>query len=133
MSFSPLIRKARVSIHCLSKGVPVPFACMIVVGDSIRGDIGAGWRYGQTLHKNSKEQPVNIKGVLVVENSAALANAEERVVNDPDLKAMVASTDIQTLDLSRVTYSPDGTPNIGGKHRTSFLSRLHGSIPEDQK
>ena len=115
-----------------SKGVPVPYSRMIVVGDSIRGDVGAGWRYGQKLHKNQKEQPVSVKGILVVEDSAALANAEERVANDPELKDMVASTDVQAFDLSQVTYSPEGTPNIGGKHRAKFMSRLR-NVSEGQK
>jgi len=107
-----------------AKGLPIPYDRMIIVGDSIKGDIGAGWRYKDRLHDVNGNGPVDVKGVLVVDDEQALAAAEAKVANEPELQTMLESFEVEAFNLSKVTYSPQGTPNIGGQHRKGFLSHL---------
>jgi len=61
-----------------AKGIPISSDRLIIVGDSLRGDIGSGVRLN--------DPKVHVVGVLVVADRDELALAKKQIAEDPELK-----------------------------------------------
>ena len=81
------------------KGVPVP-KNLIVVGDSLNGDIGSGAKFMQ------EHSEYSMKGVLVGEGDVEAT--KERIKNDPQLENMP----VEVLNPSLVSNDKRGMPSL---------------------
>ena len=104
------------------KDIKVPYDRLIIVGDSIKGDIGSGLRF-KDMKKD--QENVNIKGLLVVENQNALAAAEEKVRNDTQLQKLVKEFDVKAVQLDKVSFSSvDGKPRLSSHYQNDFMKDM---------
>jgi phosphoglycolate phosphatase-like HAD superfamily hydrolase len=94
------------------KGIRMP-KNLIVVGDSLNGDIGSGAKFMQ------EHAGCSVKGVLVVEKKEEgegkeeIAAAQERIKKDPLLKNM----SVDVLMPEEVGYDGKGVPNLASYRR----------------
>jgi phosphoglycolate phosphatase-like HAD superfamily hydrolase len=112
-----------VAIHGLmrkmeSKGLSVPKDKLIFVGDSIRGDIGTG------LAAKLKDKEIVGQGVLVLRDKAELLEMKRKISQDPALRHLADSMEINALVLADVPLDEHGNPMLFSRFRHQFLERL---------
>lgn len=112
-----------VAIHSLiskveEKGVPVPKDRLVFVGDSIRGDIGT------SLTARGKDQEISGQGILVLKDKAALIEIKKQISENPDLRALADTIDIQGLVVADVPLDDKGKPMLLSRFRSQFLEKL---------
>lgn len=101
-----------------SKGLQIPRDRLVVVGDSLRGDIGSASKL-KALDSNIKSQ-----GVLVLEDKDALLDIQKQIETDPDLQRIISNIDTNALIIEEVPISQAGKPLLGSWHRKNFLTKL---------
>lgn len=106
------------------KGLPIPYDRLEIVGDSIKGDIASGLRFKELIGRGGSDKPVDVRGLLVVDSDEAIQQVKKKIAHDPELQELVRSFDVRTFELHRVTYSPQGTPNLGSLYRKDFSRQL---------
>ena len=100
------------------KGIPVPKDRLVIVGDSLRGDIGSGARL------SARDESVKSKGVLVLEDQRALADIQKQIAEDPTLQQIVETVDTSGLVIDDVPVGPGGRPVLGSRRREQFFTKL---------
>ena len=100
------------------KGVPVPKDRLVIVGDSLRGDIGSGDKF-----KNMQDG-IQVKGILVLENKEALKETLSQINSNPELKKIVEGIDTEAFVVEDVPLDRDGSPLFFSRYRKDFLTKL---------
>jgi phosphoglycolate phosphatase-like HAD superfamily hydrolase len=100
-----------------AKGIPVPTDRLILVGDSIRGDVGVGM-------KLPKDWQPKIKGLVVLDNQEALARLQSQIQGDSDLQKQVSAIDTSALVVESVPLDSKGKPKLTSRFRDKFLTKL---------
>ncbi|MEK7651839.1 MAG: HAD family hydrolase [Patescibacteria group bacterium] len=123
-----LIQKAK------QKGIPIPYSKLIVVGDSISGDIGSGIRFKKLAestsgqgHTNSADE-ISVHGLLVAADQGDVDSARAKIQQDADLAEMAESMNIQAIrtDLVEETTNNGRTSSLMAKgHQNKFLIDLN--------
>ena len=111
VSIQDLVRKLE------AKGVSVPKDRLILVGDSIRGDVGVGMK----LPNDWKSK---IKGLVILDNQEALHQLQSQIENDPSLQQQVAAIDTSALVIENVPVDSRGEPILTSRYRNRFLTKL---------
>lgn len=88
------------------KGIKVSKEKLVIVGDSLSGDIGSGYRY-----KYNGEE-IFIKGILVLKDMAELSKIKNQIKGDSELEEIIKNTDTEAFIVDRVRVDRDGTPLI---------------------
>ena len=99
------------------KGIKVSKEKLVIVGDSLSGDIGSGYRY-----KYNGEE-IFIKGILVLKDMAELAKIKEQISRNGELEKIIKNTDTEAFVVDRVKIDRDGTPLILSD-KNNFLIKL---------
>ena len=97
------------------KGVPVPTDRLIVVGDSLRGDVGSLAKLG---HEFSGQ------GIVVVPETESLAKLKKQIDGQDDLRQVIADLDTQALVIDQVPVNKQGRPMLSSLYRHRFLNKL---------
>ncbi|MEK7060220.1 MAG: HAD family hydrolase [Patescibacteria group bacterium] len=100
------------------KGLQIPKDRLIFVGDSLRGDIGSS-----ILAKN-RDKEISGQGILVLKDKEALIKIKKQISEDPKLKSMVNSIDINALVVEDVPLDEKGNPMLLSRFREKFLEKL---------
>ncbi len=100
-----------------SKGIKVPEDKLVIVGDSLLGDIGSGFRY-----KDSGKE-ISIKGILVLKNMEELTEIKNQIANNAELKKIVKNTDVEAFIIDNVKINENGIPQLFS-HKDTFLIKL---------
>lgn len=100
-----------------AKGIPVPKDRLILVGDSIRGDVGVG-------RKLPEDWQAKFQGIVVIEDQEALGKIQELIQKDSELQRLVQETDVSGLLVDQVPVSKSGKPILSSKYRNRFLYKL---------
>lgn len=100
------------------KGLNIPKNRLIFVGDSLRGDIGS------SLKAHVKDPEIIGQGVLVLEDKDALVKIKKDISENPDLKQIAESIDVQGLVISEVPVDENGNPILLSRFRKQFLEKL---------
>ena len=116
------------------KGIPIPYSKLIVVGDSISGDIGSGIRFKKLAestsgqgHTNSADE-ISVHGLLVAADQGDVDSARAKIQQDADLAEMAESMNIQAIrtDLVEETTNNGRTSSLMAKgHQNKFLIDLN--------
>jgi phosphoglycolate phosphatase-like HAD superfamily hydrolase len=94
------------------KGIKVSKERLVIVGDSLFGDIGSGYRYKD----NSNE--IFIKGVLVLKDIDEL----NKIKNNSELKNIIENTEVEALIIDNVKLDINGNPLLFSNN--NFLKKL---------
>lgn len=100
------------------KGFQVPKDRLIFVGDSIRGDIGT------SLTAREKDREIHGQGILVLKDKEALIKIKKQISEDPQLKSMTDSINIDALVVEDVPLDEKGNPMLLSRFRDKFLEKL---------
>lgn len=101
----------------VDKGIKVSEEKLVIVGDSLSGDIGSGYRYKD----NGKE--IFIKGILVLKDMKELEIVKNQIAKNSELKKIIKNTDTEAFIVGNVRIDHDGTPQILGDKK-NFLIKL---------
>ena len=99
------------------KGIKVSEEKLVIVGDSLSGDIGSGYRYKD----NGKE--IFIKGILVLKDMNELQTIKNQIAKNSELKKIIKNTDTEAFIVDNVKTDANGTPLILGDKK-NFLIKL---------
>lgn len=99
------------------KGVKVSKEKLVIVGDSLAGDIGSGYRY------RDGEKEVFIKGILVLKDNKELEEIKKQIERNSELKKIIKNTDTEAFIVDNVKIDQKGTPLILGDKK-NFLIKL---------
>ncbi|NVN96717.1 hypothetical protein HXX01_00485 [Candidatus Nomurabacteria bacterium] len=99
------------------KGIKVSRETLVIVGDSLSGDIGSGYRY----RDGGKE--VFIKGILVLKDNKELETIKDQIAKNSELKKIIKNTDTEAFIVDNVKLDYKGAPMISGD-KTNFLIKL---------
>jgi len=99
------------------KGIKVSKEKLVIVGDSLSGDIGSGYRY------KDGENEVFIKGILVLKNMAELNKIKNQISSNLELQKIIKNTDTEAFIVDNVKMDRDGTPLILSDKK-NFLIKL---------
>lgn len=99
------------------KGVKVSKEKLVIVGDSLSGDIGSGYRY------KDGEKEVFIKGILVLKDVIELKKIRNQIASSPELMKIIKNTDTEAFITDNVKMDINGSPMIIGDKR-NFLVKL---------
>ncbi len=88
------------------KGIKVSKEKLVIVGDSLFGDIGSGYRY-----KDSGNE-ILIKGILVLKNMEELEIVKEQIANNQELQKIIRNTDTEAFIVDNIKNDKDGTPRL---------------------
>ena len=99
-----------------SLGIPIPQDRLILVGDSLRGDIGVARKLSGDLKAKA--------GVLVLADTNELKTLQESLVGDPELAAIVQAIKVEGLVVDKVRTNRAGAPILGSRYRQEFLHPL---------
>lgn len=99
------------------KGIKVSKEKLVVVGDSLSGDIGSGYRY----RENGSE--IFIKGILVLKNQEELNKTRNQILNNPELNKIIKNTDTEAFVVDNVRLDEKGDPLLFLNKR-NFLVKL---------
>ncbi len=100
------------------KGIKVPKDRLIFVGDSLRGDIGISNKLKQI------DSTISGKGVLVLKDKKALIEIKKQISENPDLKHIADSIDIEGLVVEDVPTDEKGKPMLLSRFRGKFMDKL---------
>ncbi|GEM_PF-1091569 len=101
-----------------AKGIPVPKDRLVVVGDSIRGDVGSAKKFSES----GVPRP---KGILVMKDKQAIEVVKEQISKDPKLQEILNLVNTQALSIKDVPISSvTGKPILASGQRGKFLEEL---------
>jgi phosphoglycolate phosphatase-like HAD superfamily hydrolase len=98
-------------------GVNVSKEKLVIVGDSLSGDIGSGYRYKE----NGNE--IFIKGILILKDFNELNKMREQISRNSDLKNIIKNTDTEAFIFENVKFDELGNPLLFN-HRNDYLVKL---------
>jgi len=98
-------------------GIQVSKEKLVVVGDSLSGDIGSGYRY------KDDENEITIKGILVLKDMEELSKIKNQISNNPELSKIIKNTDTEAFIVDNVKIDNNGTPLLYSG-RENFLFKL---------
>lgn len=90
-----------------SLGVNAPKDRIVIVGDSLFGDIGSGYRF-----LDFNKEGIFIKGILVLKNREELSEIRKQIKNREDLKEIIKNTDTEAFIFDEVKLDANGVPII---------------------
>ena len=99
------------------KGIKVSKEKLVIVGDSLSGDIGSGYRY------KDQDQEIFIKGILVLKDMKELEVIKNQIANNKELSKIIKNTDTEAFIVDNVKLDHNGTPQIFGDKK-NFLIKL---------
>lgn len=99
------------------KGIKVSKEKLVIVGDSLSGDIGSGFRY------KGEGKEISIKGILVLKNNDELEEIKSKISENKDLKKIVENTDVEAFIVDNVRIDRNGVPQIFSD-KNNFLIKL---------
>jgi phosphoglycolate phosphatase-like HAD superfamily hydrolase len=99
------------------KGIKVSKEKLVVVGDSLSGDIGSGFRY----KGDGKE--IAVKGILVLKDNEELEKIKNQISENEELKRIVENTDVDAFIVDNVKIDRKGVPQIFSD-KNNFLIKL---------
>lgn len=102
------------------KGVKVPKDRIVLVGDSLRGDIGSGSKFKE----NAENKEIKIKGILVMKDKKDLAEMHDLISHNPELKKILENTDTEAFVVENVPMDKNGDPLLFSGGRKDFLTKL---------
>lgn len=100
-----------------NKGIKVSKEKLVIVGDSLFGDIGSGFRY-----KEGGEE-IFIKGILVLKDNEEFKNIKEQIKENEGLKKIVKNTEVEAFIVDNVKMDRNGIPQIFSD-KNKFLIKL---------
>jgi len=100
-----------------SLGVKVSKEKLVIVGDSLFGDIGSGYRY----EENGSE--IFIKGILVVKDNNELEQIRKQITSNHELEQIIKNTDSEAFVVDNVKINSNGLPLLF-KDEKDFLIKL---------
>ncbi len=109
------------------RGIEVPLDRIMVVGDSITGDLGSALRFKWLVDGQGGGSKVDAYGLLVVKDEDEFNEACTKIALDPELQTLVRTFRMDAIRLDLVTTSNHGTPNLASRYRKTFLQRLTSS------
>ena len=77
------------------RGLIVPYDNLLIIGDSLNGDIASGPRFTSLIREQKPGARARVRGILIVEDGLAKTQAESALKNMPQLDGLV---DILRLD-----------------------------------
>jgi len=98
-------------------GIKVSKGKLVIVGDSLSGDIGSGYRY-----KVGEEESF-IKGILVLKDMEELEAIKNQIQNNSELKKIIKNTDTEAFIMENVKIDTFGNPLLFS-NQNSFLIKL---------
>jgi phosphoglycolate phosphatase-like HAD superfamily hydrolase len=98
-------------------GIKVSKEKLVVVGDSLSGDIGSGYRY-----KDAGTE-IFIKGILVLKDNEELAKIKKQIAGNSELKKIIKNTDTEAFIVDNVKIDPNGVPLLFS-NKNNFLIKL---------
>ena len=99
------------------KGIKVSKEKLVIVGDSLSGDIGSGYRYKDGARE------IFIKGILVLKDMNELRIIKNQISNNKELSKIIKNTDTEAFIVDNVDLDNDGIPLIW-ENRKNFLIKL---------
>lgn len=99
------------------KGIKISKDKLVIVGDSLFGDIGSGYRFKEN------GQEVFIKGILVLKDMNELQTMKNQIEKNSELKKIIQNTDTEAFIVDNVKTDANGTPLIMGDKK-NFLIKL---------
>jgi phosphoglycolate phosphatase-like HAD superfamily hydrolase len=99
------------------KGIKISKEKLVIVGDSLFGDIGSGLRYKE----GGKE--ISVKGILVLKDMKELEEIKNQITDNSELKRIVKNTDVEAFIIDKVKTNKDGIPSLFS-HEKDFLVKL---------
>lgn len=100
------------------RGIKVSKEKLVIVGDSLFGDIGSGYRY------KDKGNDISIKGILVLKDMNELNEVKARISNNNELNKIIKNTDTEAFVVDNVKKDANGAPLILGDKK-NFLIKLY--------
>jgi phosphoglycolate phosphatase-like HAD superfamily hydrolase len=88
------------------KGVKVSKEKLVVIGDSLSGDIGSGYKY-----KNNGED-IYIKGILVLKDMKEFEDVKKEIESNSKLRKIIENTDTEAFIVDNVEKDATGVPLI---------------------
>ena len=98
-------------------GIKVSKEKLVVVGDSLSGDIGSGYRY-----KDAGSE-ILIKGILVLKDMEEFANIKKQIAGNNELKKIIKNTDTEAFIVDNVKIDANGVPLLFS-NKNNFLIKL---------
>lgn len=99
------------------KGLKVSKEKLVIVGDSLSGDIGSGYRY------KDGGQEIFIKGILVLKDLTEFEIIKKQIENNLELKKIIKNTDTEAFITSKVKIGSDGMPLLFSD-KNNYLIKL---------
>lgn len=87
----PGLKEYKIEHLCHSlegKGISVPYDRLLIIGDSLIGDLGSGPRFAKLMQSKDLDVKVSVKGLLVVENEVAAKEAEASIELNSELRGV---------------------------------------------
>ncbi|HEY5589356.1 MAG TPA: hypothetical protein VIK86_10450 [Candidatus Paceibacterota bacterium] len=100
-----------------NKGIKVSKEKLVIVGDSLSGDIGSGYRY------KDNGQEIFIKGILVLKDMGELIKIKKQIVNNPEMEKIIKNTDTEAFIVDNVKIDNKGIPLLFSD-KNNFLIKL---------
>ncbi|MBK5215280.1 MAG: hypothetical protein JJE53_00505 [Candidatus Pacebacteria bacterium] len=100
-----------------AKGISVSKEKLVIVGDSLSGDIGSGYRY------KDDGVEVFIKGILVLKDMGELAKIRSQIKNNSELKKIIKNTDTEAFVVGNVKIDNKGVPLLFSD-KNNFLFKI---------
>lgn len=96
------------------KGIKIPEDRIIIIGDSLRADVGSGMQFKTHGHK----------GVLVLKDEKTLAELNKQITASSDLQKIVSNINTDALLIDKVPLDSRGKPVLSKRYRNQFLKKL---------
>ncbi len=88
------------------KGVKVSKEKLVIVGDSLSGDIGSGYRY------KDENNEIFIKGILVLKDMDELDRIKKQIADNEELQKIIKNTDTEAFVVENVKTNEKGVPSL---------------------
>lgn len=98
-------------------GIKVSKEKLVIVGDSLSGDIGSGYRY------KDKGTEIFIKGILVLKDNNELENIKNQIAHNSELEKIIRNTDTEAFIVDNVKVDSNGIPLLS-LDKNNFLIKL---------
>ena len=99
------------------KGIKVSKEKLVIVGDSLFGDIGSGLRY------QDKGSEILIKGILVLKNMSELKEIRDQISYNNKLEEIIKNTNTEAFIIENVKLDSNGNPLLFS-NKNNFLIKL---------
>lgn len=99
------------------RGIKVSKEKLVIVGDSLSGDIGSGYRYKD----NGNE--IFIKGILVLKDMEELNEIKNQITCNEGLNNIIKNTDTEAFVVDNVKLDDNGSPSLF-LNKSNYLIKL---------